>query len=366
MSLADDKDWAQKYLNNPLTDPEPSAETGPGTHHYSPYHEPARNRSPSSSVKLKKNRPSSRESQRNAYPSPPMSASPRHEQFPSLSPNHRQGAFAQYQDDPPSRRSMDQPQTEGSRMQPAHRRRGSSLSSRFPGDQSHQPLEIIRRESKRAHRSPHLKKKHLPGPDTIDQLDKVGGTYHHGGPYDAALLVRNTSFESSPLEAVRGTNKEALRATPKANIKDSLDSHRPLDGVAIVPPGMHDYSGELMDYKEGPNMMIENGGNYKRWPGLDYHPDDIKGKGEPSYTIEKALKDHKHSHRRVTSEGEPSYEMRPTPRRASSADRGGAKASGVRMSYREWEDMRRNNTTGNGGESQLKKRFGSLRRRKVD
>lgn len=25
----------------------------------------------------------------------------------------------------------------------------------------------------------------------------------------------------------------------------------------------------------------------------DYHPDDIKGKGEPSYSIEKALKEHK-------------------------------------------------------------------------
>ncbi len=34
------------------------------------------------------------------------------------------------------------------------------------------------------------------------------------------------------------------------------------------------------------------GGAYKRWPGVQYHPDDVKGKGEPSYSIEKALKEH--------------------------------------------------------------------------
>lgn len=42
-------------------------------------------------------------------------------------------------------------------------------------------------------------------------------------------------------------------------------------------------------------MMIDGnpaGGAYKRWPGVQYHPDDIKGKGEPSYSIEKALKEH--------------------------------------------------------------------------
>lgn len=40
-------------------------------------------------------------------------------------------------------------------------------------------------------------------------------------------------------------------------------------------------------------MTEENagGGPYKRWSGIQYHPDDIKGKGEPSYTIEKALKE---------------------------------------------------------------------------
>ncbi|KAL8993992.1 MAG: hypothetical protein Q9169_005923, partial [Polycauliona sp. 2 TL-2023] len=44
-----------------------------------------------------------------------------------------------------------------------------------------------------------------------------------------------------------------------------------------------------------------------------YLPSDLKGKGEPSYSIEKALKEHKHGtardHRRVMSEGQPAYEM---------------------------------------------------------
>ena len=153
------------------------------------------------------------------------------------------------------------------------RRRAISLSERFPGDQTHRPLDTIRRESKRAHRSPHLRRGHIPGPDSIDRLDIIGGTYHHEGPYDAALLARNLSHKTSPLQAVRASNEEALKATPMEKIQDSVERHRPLDGVATISPGMKDLSGRVMQYEEGSNMMIEDGGDYKRWPGVvrSYH-----------------------------------------------------------------------------------------------
>jgi hypothetical protein len=66
--------------------------------------------------------------------------------------------------------------------------------------------------------------------------------------------------------------------------------------VATYPPGATDLNGHVYSYEQGENMMTAgnpDGGAYKRWPGVPYHPDDIKGKGEPSYSIEKALKDHK-------------------------------------------------------------------------
>jgi len=148
-----------------------------------------------------------------------------------------------------------------------NRRRVSSLTSRFPGDQSHRPLDMLKHDAKLANRSPHLRKKHIPGPDTIDSLDTIGGSYHHGGPFDATLLARNTSNISSPVQAVRASNMEALRATPVERIKDSVERHRPLDGVATVPPGMPDQSGRVYKYEEGADLMIEDG-NYKRWPGV--------------------------------------------------------------------------------------------------
>ena len=148
------------------------------------------------------------------------------------------------------------------------RPRNSSISSRFSGDISHRPLEIIKRETKAANRAPHLQKRHLVGADTIDSLDTASGSYHHGGPYDATLLARNTSHISSPVDAVSATTAEALKATPREKIVDSIEKHRPLDGVAMVPPGMRDRNGHNYNYQEGTDMMIENGGNYKRWPGV--------------------------------------------------------------------------------------------------
>lgn len=93
----------------------------------------------------------------------------------------------------------------------------------------------------------------------------MGGAYHHEGPYDATLLARNTAVGSSPVAAVRESNIEALRATPREMIHDSLRAHRPLDGVALVPPGVADRNGQVYDYEEK-NLIIE--GDYKRWPGI--------------------------------------------------------------------------------------------------
>jgi len=244
---------------------------------------------------------------------------------------------------------------------------------------SHRPLDQLRKEAKAANRAPHLRKKHIPGADTIDALDRstFGGPYHHEGPYDATLLARNTDYQNSPVEAVRSTNAEAIRATPRENIKDSLDRHVPLQGTAVIPPGMAGLDGRPMQYEEGADLMREPdapGGAYKRWEDVKYLPDDYKGKGEPSFSIEKALKEHeKSAERRVSSDGANSYEMQPRSQlnRQRSASGSNAeltsadKPNGSSLRYSDFEgDMRRSNTTGRRMGEGLKKRFGSLRRSK--
>jgi len=107
-----------------------------------------------------------------------------------------------------------------------------------------------------------------------------------------------------------------------------------------------------------------------------YLPGDYKGKGEPSYSIEKALKDHKHSDtRQMMPDGNIAYEMQPPKnklgvsrqRRASGshADMGNDKSAKIVSNPSEFEgDMRRSNTTGRRVGEGLKKRFGSLRKSK--
>ena len=316
---------ASRYLLDPLTAPEPSAETGPGTHYTSTFAPQIRDRSsssspteshktptssvrssnPSSSQRLQKtpqsvsvrstNPPSSQKTPpsvsdrssnnpyRNAsstgYPSPPESASPRKDRF-SASTNRKE-AFPDFDGSysPTStRQSVDQASTQiptstegqNSTTTDGHRRRGSSLTQRFPGDQSHRPLDMIKRDAKLANRHPRFRKKHIVGSDTIDRMDSLGG-FHHEGPYDATLLARNTSSVDSPVQAVSSTNEEALKATPREMIQDSVEKHRPLDGVAMLAPGVEDRYGNIYTYEEGTDMMIENspeGGAYKRWPGV--------------------------------------------------------------------------------------------------
>lgn len=79
------------------------------------------------------------------------------------------------------------------------------------------------------------------------------------------------SYLTSPVEAVSGTNEEALKATPREKVVDSVEKHRPLDGVAIVPPGLTDSTGATYNYYEGTDLMIEEG-NYKRWDGIVRSP----------------------------------------------------------------------------------------------
>lgn len=246
---------------------------------------------------------------------------------------------------------------------------------------------MIAREQKLAHRSPHLRKHQHIGSDSIDKLDVVGGGYHHGGPFDAASLARNQQFKNSPIEAVAGMNAEALKATPEERINDSVRKHRPLDGVAVVPPGQADREGRVYNYREGTDLMIEEGGNYKRWDGVvrfptpsfsplcvltmspqKYLPEDLKGKGEPSYSIEKALQESKRGapeHRRVMSDGHPAYEMVPT---APNGTRPGVEARSSsygatqeEQRYSDWERERPRSSSGPGKE--LRRRIGSLRRK---
>jgi hypothetical protein len=96
-----------------------------------------------------------------------------------------------------------------------------------------------------------------------------------------------------------------------------------------------------------------------------YLPEDYKGKGEPSYSVEKALKDHKSDHRRILSDGN-SFEMQPQNEPLSSRQRSASGSHpGKGLNSSEFDgQVRRSNTTGRRVGEGLKRRFGSLRRTK--
>ncbi|KAF2132563.1 hypothetical protein P153DRAFT_363866 [Dothidotthia symphoricarpi CBS 119687] len=285
---------------------------------------------------------------RHDYPSPPNSASPGRQQFPS----YRTETFGALNEGRPRRSTHSTP---SSPLPTAARSRGGSLSERFPGDTSHRPLDTIRKDTRTANRAHHLRKKNFAGADIIDRLDMSGlgiPSYHHEGPYDAANISRNTSKKYSPIAAVRDSNREALRATPRENITDAVRRHRPLEGVATVPSGIPDQFGRVLHYKEGTDLQREPGVDaYKRWPGVDYHPDDLKGKGEPSYTIEKQLKGHKKT-------GDSGIEMASRRRHSNGRDAPGAIP--VESFEAEASGVGRRNTTGRNTGSSLRKRLGSV------
>lgn len=137
---------------------------------------------------------------------------------------------------------------------------------------SHKPLDMLKQDHRSVERKHRRQKSKNPPVDTIDALDKsFGGSYHHSGPYDATLAASNINKKYSPLEAVKDTNMEAIKATPQAYINDSLVKHVPLQGTATVPPGEMDIGGRFMEYEEGADLMREpsaGGGAYKRWDGV--------------------------------------------------------------------------------------------------
>jgi len=135
---------------------------------------------------------------------------------------------------------------------------------------SHRPLDMLKKDQRTADRAPVRSRAKYSSIDPIDALDvtAVGGAYHHGGPYDATLASRNVNKKYSPLDAVHDSNMEALKATPREYVQDSLIKHVPLQGIATVPPGMTDMGGRVMSYQEGPDLMREpdaGGGAYKRY-----------------------------------------------------------------------------------------------------
>ncbi|KAI8962004.1 hypothetical protein F5Y11DRAFT_206493 [Daldinia sp. FL1419] len=234
---------------------------------------------------------------------------------------------------------------------------------------SERPLEAIKKATKAADRAPHLRKKNRTGADTVDALDTTGfgGIYHHDGPYDATLASRNRDKRYAPVEAVKYGNMEALKATPRENVVDSLERHVPLQGTATIPPGEQDYGGRIMHYEEGADLMREEdapGGPYKRWDHVNYHPNDLKGKGEPSYTIEEDLKRQKHLQRKSLHPAGV-YEMQP---------RSMAQSTGVEGKTGDVTVVRpRSSSLEGAGPSKgkrlsdgIKRRIGSIRRRHDD
>ncbi|KAK0914384.1 hypothetical protein LTR02_001769 [Friedmanniomyces endolithicus] len=306
MASANSKE-AQALLIDPFNAPEPSSETGLNTHFRSTFG-PAPGSTPTPSTESKGSLSTNNPFRDNASPatSSGMKAAQVTERETTVRgediSRHRAEAFG----DAPLRSSASKGLTayedamagaSGSGSARG-RRRTSSLKERFPGDESQNPLDVIRRASKKADRSPHLNKRHLPGPDVIDRLDPAlgGRAYHHEGPYDAAGLAKNTKYDKySPVAALQTTNEEALKATPRENIKDAVNRHKPLDGVAFVPPGMPDKFGRTYNYEEGTDMAGEPGGDagYKRWPDREYDDEDHKGQSEPSFSLDRALRAHK-------------------------------------------------------------------------
>ncbi|KAI0837219.1 hypothetical protein F5Y06DRAFT_94446 [Hypoxylon sp. FL0890] len=231
------------------------------------------------------------------------------------------------------------------------------------------PLETIKRATKAADRAPHLRKRNFTGPDLVDALDDtaIGGAYHHDGPYDATLASRNRDKRYAPVEAVKYTNQEALKATPRENIVDSLERHVPLQGTANIPPGERDMSGRVMEYEEGSDLMREpdaEGGPYKRWEHITYRPEDLKGKGEPWYTMEEDLKRQKQLRKARRRSGE--YEMQPRAHATGSSSKDGHVLVRERSASLGSAGPSRSSPKGKRLSDGIKRRFGSLRHRRDD
>ncbi|KAL7949653.1 hypothetical protein V8C42DRAFT_341596 [Trichoderma barbatum] len=408
-----DKDWARKYILDPLTAPEPSEETGLGSSHYnynriSLQAQPSHTRQrPSSSGSSSGGSRSGLRDRHASYPAPhptvdaecglrprkrlppPPSVNPEkptassnleskfHPTNPFASPQPASTAIGKQASVHPHHRSVSESvnyHLAGSRRDGYNHNhnRTQSLGERFPGDMSHRPLDIIRNDTRAANRQPRHRPR-VSETDIIDALDTIGGMYHHGGPYDATLRSRNLDPRTSPVAAVQESNMEALRATPREYLIDSLRHHIPLQGTSTIPSGSLDHRGSRMSYEEGPDLMREPdapGGPYRRWADTKYHPDDLKGKGEPSYSIERALKE-----KRRAKDGEPeeiemqsglysrNHHSKPSKHQRSITVALHGSASSNGNAYNN-TDLQRRNSTGKKLSDSLKRRWGSIRGRK--
>ncbi|KAJ6086788.1 hypothetical protein N7467_005702 [Penicillium canescens] len=214
-------------------------------------------------------------------------------------PHHPLNQYATLDRSPSMSSSMGSNNPYARYMSPApsaysRRSRSESVNSApsiwYSGTPEHYPVEPRRSQDpsvprrRRTTHNTHKPSRHsqLVQPDIIDKLDDVSMfSYHHEGPYDAARPERNRVSQYSPLEAVKESNAEALRATPHHKIADALNSHRPLDGVAFYPPGTTDRSGQEYTYEEGSNMMNDFSGNFMRLPGTKFTDEDFKN--DPFY-----------------------------------------------------------------------------------
>ncbi|KAF5020873.1 hypothetical protein F66182_7098 [Fusarium sp. NRRL 66182] len=411
MKESRDKQWAKAYILDPLNDIEPSQDTGISASHSlsanlrnislsSPNSSSSSGSSSSkdhSAERRHKHRSHHKHRHHSSYPTPPTSASPNRSSFHASNPfsdaaaSRRDPRIPSLSVSPPDSPSAGPSNTAvnrsaSARVPPQHTRpqvvhnrsfstghcgaqNKASLIQRYPGDMSHRPLDILKKEARAADRAPHLRRKQLPMTDTIDALDTIGGTYHHGGPYDATLASRNRNKMYSPVAAVESSNMEAIRATPREYLQDSLQRKMPLQGTAVIPPGGQDFAGNTVDYEEGADLMREPdavGGAYKRWDGMKYHPDDLKGKGEPSYTYEKDLKEQKRIRRGEPVEYELSSNIRGSRRPPFSHNRSFSEAPRTAPESSDDSHLRRNNSTGRHRLSDgLRRRFGSMRRKKA-
>ncbi|KAH6884551.1 hypothetical protein B0T10DRAFT_409859 [Thelonectria olida] len=390
---------AKAYILDPLTAPEPSQDTGIGSvaanfkkFSLSESTFPASFKDPRD-VRKSSSSHRHRHHHQRSYPTPPTSASPSRSHFhpsnpfattdgnssgdfdspPRTPPRSSHGAHHPRRYPPVSAviRSSSSRSTQDPPVRPDYQHQRSfsagnndlarrrSINQRHPGDMTHRPLEILRKEARAADRAPHLRRKNMPHTDTIDALDTIGGTYHHGGPFDAALVSRNRNKAYSPVAAVHDSNMEAIRATPREYLEDSLRKHMPLQGTALIPNGAEDFHGNVMDYEEGADLMREPdaaGGAYKRWDGIEYHPDDLKGKG-PNFEKERDMKEKKRRAKGLPAE----YELQSRPplsTRHRSYEAPGTPSVDAGLG-------RSHSTSKRFGDG-LRRRFGSMRRKKAE
>lgn len=93
-----------------------------------------------------------------------------------------------------------------------------------------------------------------------------------------------------------------------------------------------------------------------------YLPDDLKGKGEPSFSLDKALKDHDKASRRHGANGQ-TFELAERPRASSDSQK---PIRNEYQSYSDWEEQcRRGKSSGHNHSMSegMKRRVGSLRRK---